>query len=185
VPLQLMVEPSSCVAEYATVSIAFEVRQRLDIARPHQMLPVDPPWVKDYDRIPGNHPTEWVSRFDVSKWCFAAAFRDGHRVGGAALVVEPCDVDVDTAQTGIALLWDLRVDRAHRRCGVGLALLAFVESHARSRGCRAIRVETQDINVAACRLYASAGYSIAEANRNAYPQLPDEVQLIWRRDLSH
>ena len=183
-PLQLIVEPPSCLAEYAVVSVAFEVRQRFDVARPHQTLPVDPPWVKDCDRIPGNHPIGWPSRFDVTKWCFAAAFDNGRRVGGAALVVDPRDVDGNSAQAGVALLWDLRVDCAHRRRGVGRALLAFVEDHARSRGCRAIRAETQDINVPACRIYASAGYSIAEVNRHAYPELPDEVQLIWHRDVS-
>ena len=183
-PLQLIVDPSSSLADYATVSIAFEVRERFDVARPDQTFPVDPPWMKDYDRIPGNHPTEWASRFDLSKWCFVAAFHDGRRVGGAALVVDSRDVEGDRAQAGVALLWDIRVDRTHRRRGVGRALLAFVEGHARSRGCRAIRAETQDINVPACRLYASAGYSLAEVNRDAYPELPDEVQLVWHRDVS-
>ncbi len=182
-PLRLTVEPRSHLPDYATIPIAFEVRQRIDVASPEQTRPVDPPYVKDYDRIPGNHPSEWATRFDVNKWWFAAAFLEDQRVGGAALILDSRDIEPDAEKLGVALLWDLRVAPAHRRQGVGPALLAFAEAHARSRGCRAMNVETQDINVPACRLYKSAGYAIAEINRHAYPDFPDEVQLIWRRDL--
>jgi len=44
-------------------------------------------------------------------------------------------------------------------------------------------VETQNINVSACRLYASQGFELRTVNRNAYPTLPDEIQLLWYKDL--
>ena len=43
-------------------------------------------------------------------------------------------------------------------------------------------VETQDINVPACRFY-EAGYVLTEINPRASADLPDEVQLIWQKDL--
>jgi hypothetical protein len=51
-------------------------------------------------------------------------------------------------------------------------------------GKRLIKVETQDINVPACRFYGRMGYELIETNRNAYPEFPDEVQLIWQKSLT-
>ena len=39
------------------------------------------------------------------------------------------------------------------------------------------------MNVAACRFYASLGCELGAINRFAYPSLPDEVQLLWYREL--
>ena len=50
-------------------------------------------------------------------------------------------------------------------------------------GCRDLKVETQNINVAACRFYAARGCRLREVNADAYPGLPGEVQFIWRRQL--
>ncbi len=30
--------------------------------------PVEEAYVKDYDAEPGDYPTEWASRFDMSRW---------------------------------------------------------------------------------------------------------------------
>ena len=49
---------------------------------------------------------------------------------------------------------------------------------------RRLLVETQDINVPACRLYANTGYTLLSIDRLAYPTLPDEAQLIWHVDLT-
>jgi hypothetical protein len=44
-------------------------------------------------------------------------------------------------------------------------------------------VETQDINVPACRFYAAAGYVLVRVEPQAYPTLPDETRLIWQKQL--
>lgn len=86
-------------------------------------------------------------------------------------------------RTDLAVLWDLRVDHNARRLGAGAALFRASEAWARERGCSALEVETQQINVPACRLYARMGCSLAAVDRYAYAELPREVQLIWRRQL--
>jgi hypothetical protein len=48
---------------------------------------------------------------------------------------------------------------------------------------RRMRAETQDVNVPACRFYAGAGYVLGAVDRFAYAGLPEEVQLIWQKDL--
>ena len=72
-------------------------------------------------------------------------------VGGAAIVLDARSVEPDLATPDAALVWDIRVHPAFRRQGVGRALLAFAESHARAAGRARMIIETQDINVAACR----------------------------------
>ena len=59
---------------------------------------------------------------------------------------------------------------------------------ARRRGCRLLKIETQNVNVAACCFYAAQGCTLGGVNRFAYlgaygAAHPDEVQLIWYYDL--
>jgi ribosomal protein S18 acetylase RimI-like enzyme len=84
----------------------------------------------------------------------------------------------------IVVLWDIRVAPPMRGQGIGSALFAAVEECARSRGCRMLKVETQNINVGACRFYAGRGLELGAVNRFAYPKLPDEVQLLWYKSIT-
>jgi ribosomal protein S18 acetylase RimI-like enzyme len=81
------------------------------------------------------------------------------------------------------VLWDLRVAPGQRGRGVGSALFAAVEAWARTRDCSALHAETQDINVPACRLYERRGCLLHHAVAGAYADFPDEVQLLWRKQL--
>src|SRR5574338_419579 len=45
------------------------------------------------------------------------------------------------------VLWHLYVTRAHRRSGIGRALLALVEEHGRSLGAKRVWLETTSVNV--------------------------------------
>ena len=56
---------------------------------------------------------------------------------------------------------------------------------AAARGCRRLKVETQNINVPACRFYERQGCVLAEVRRDAYPELPGEIQLLWQKAVSH
>jgi len=44
-------------------------------------------------------------------------------------------------------------------------------------------VETQNINVPACRFYVRMGCALLAINCMAYPELPGEAQLLWCKDL--
>ena len=182
-------EPPSRLHEYAAVSIAFDVRERVDVERiavgaDVAHVPVRAavaPFVKDYDAIPGQRPIDWPDRWELSKWRFGAAYLDGQRVGGVAVVVAADELE--TAGADAAVLWDIRVRPDCRGRGIGRRLLAFAEAQARSHGRRRMSAETPDINVAACRFYAAAGYALAVIRHRAYPDLPDEAQLIWSKGL--
>ena len=47
------------------------------------------------------------------------------------------------------------------RQGVGTALVRHAEAWGVARGCTELKIETQDINVPACRLYAARGCRLA------------------------
>jgi GNAT superfamily N-acetyltransferase len=190
VRLELISEPPTCLRDYAGVAISFEVKERVDVdslrrgarAGDFETIPIERAYVKDYDQLAGQRPVEWADRWNLSKWWFAAAFVDGVRVGGVAVVIDPSQVD-PAAGADAAILWDIRIRPDFRGRGIGAKLLALAEEHVRASGLRRMIAETQDINVGACRFYARAGYGLSGVNPSAYPQLPDEVQLIWQKNL--
>ena len=180
-------ETMASVEGYARISTAFRVARRLvivgDPSAPTGVSigeeSVASPFIKDYDAVPDNRPSDWVRRFDTSRWRVFAAFVGDARIGGAILI-PPNDRAVVPA---IAELWDLRVDPAWRRCGVARTLWATMEAAAIADGASALEIETQHINVAACRLYQAHGGLLASVDRSAYPLLPDEVRLRGRKAL--
>ena len=188
--VQVTQESQPDLAEYAAISIAFEVREvaRVTVAPTQsRTIAIDPrpvavPWVKDYDAN-GNDPTTWASRFDLSHWAIFAARSRGHRVGGAAVVFRAPDVDMLEGRPDVALLWDIRVAPDARGRGVGSALLAEAEAWAAAHDAAWLEVETQDINVPACRFYARHGFELRASNRDAYQDLPNETQLLWYKPL--
>jgi GNAT superfamily N-acetyltransferase len=174
-------------AEYGSVSSAFEVRERVDLARHTSAFPViptcamSPTWTKDYDALPANAPADWPARFDVRAWLMLAACVGSRRVGGAIVVTDDATLVGLGGRPGCALLWDLRVAPDMRGRGIGRALLARAERTAEAAERRAVDVETQDVNVPACRLYAAAGYQLLELTPDAYPRAPSEVRLVWTK----
>jgi len=145
--------------------------------------PVAPAYVKDYDAYAGEGPHSWPVQFDLSNWVLFSAFDGGRRVGGAAVAWNTAGVDMLEGRDDLAVLWDLRVHPEHRGRGVGRGLFEAVVEWARARGCRELKVETQNVNVPACRFYARQGCELRSICQNAYPDLPGEVQLLWYKGL--
>jgi GNAT superfamily N-acetyltransferase len=189
--IQICEEPIDRLAEHARIPIAFTVDRVLDVALVDDGLGgialverrLDAPYVKDYDAIPGEGAASWNARFDVSRWGLLAAYDDDARIGGAVIAFDTPGVQMLDERRDLAVLWDLRVDPAWRGRGVGHRLFEAAERWSAARGCTALEIETQNVNVAACRFYRAMGCTLAAIDRLAYPALPDEVQLIWRRGL--
>lgn len=189
--LDIAVEGADQLAAYASVPISYLLAEVLDPDSPSasgESLPyvvrtLAAPIVKDYDAHVDNHPLDWPARFDVRGWGLLAARRGEHRVGGAVVVVQSPDIEMLEGRDDLALLWDLRVAPSSRNQGVGTALLAAGEAWARARGARELKVETQNTNVPACRFYTSHGFILRTVHRQAYPELPNEVQFLWYKNL--
>ena len=120
----------------------------------------------------------------MSNWGVFAARVEGRRVGGAVVAFNTPGMIMLEGRDDLAVLWDIRVCPEARGRGVGSALFCAAEAWAKARGCRQLKVETQNINVAACRLYEHQGCMLTAIDRFAYPELPDEIQLLWYKVLA-
>jgi ribosomal protein S18 acetylase RimI-like enzyme len=183
-------EDSRLLSAYASIPIGFDIREVVDVANARVGGATVPTWAledvrtKDYDAILGNDPLSWAARFNVDSWIVLAAYDGTARVGGAIVIADPLELAKLGESVNVAVLWDLRVAPAQRRCGIGRALVGAAEVHAHGAGCRRIDAETQDTNVPACRLYARCGFVLESVVRHAYPDVPTEAKMVWTKQFA-
>jgi len=190
--LEITEEPITAAVGLAHIPIAFQVESVLDLSPRDGGLGglilserrLDIPYVKDYDTLEGEGPTQWSERFDVSNWGLIVARSDGALVGGAVVAFNTEGISMLEGRRDLAVLWDIRVSPEARGRGIGSALFRAVEAWAEARGCEQLKIETQNINVPACRFYAKQGCELGAIDRFAYQGLADEVQLFWYKTLS-
>jgi ribosomal protein S18 acetylase RimI-like enzyme len=189
--IEIRPESADRLAAYATVPIAFQVRSVLEVQVIDGGLggfvlveqACDPAWTKDYDAFEADDPTHWPEQWDLTNWGMLAAFVNGMRAGGCAIAYDTPDVNMLEGRRDLAVVWDLRVAPEYRGRGVGGRLWRAAEAWARERDCRVLKVETQNINVPACRFYARQGCVLGAMHRHAYRDFPDEVQMLWYKGL--
>ena len=189
-PIKIIEESLTALSQYEKVPIAFCVETHFLI------VPVDnglggltfveepvTPYIKDYDAFENERPSAWLKRFDISRWGIFSAFDGIQRLGGAAVAWNTPEIEMLEGRKDLACLWDLRVHPNYRNIGVGRNLFSYAVNWARERQCRRLKVETQNVNVPACRFYARQGCELRGINRYAYDEMLDETQLLWYLDL--
>ncbi len=188
--VEIIEESTAYLSEYARVPIAFLVTSRLRIEPIEGGLgglrlveePVAAPYLKDFDA--GDPPRRWSDRWDISHWPLLSAFLGSRRIGGAIIAWRTPGVNMLEGRDDLAVLWDIRVDPNYRGRGVGSELFARAFEWAGGKGCSLLKVEAQNINVPACRFYASQGCELRAICPGAYTDAPEEVQLLWYIDLN-
>lgn len=191
VEYRIVRQTASDLPEYAGVPISFQVAHRMELTSvgnhgsgsSFRVQAVDAPYEKDYDAIDGCRPTDWPARWDVSRWWIAACFSGDERVGGAAVAFDTPGMEILEGRRDVGVLWDIRVRPDVRRQGAGAQLFRAAAAWAKSAGCRRLVVETQTINVPACRFYARQGCVLGSIERHAYPEFPGEIRLLWHKNL--
>ena len=178
---------------YSAVPISFEVKSKLTIDLLNDGLggivlheeAVNPPYIKDYDEIKGEGPIRWLKRFDTSNWVVFLAREGSIPVGGATVAFHTPELHMLRDREDIAVLWDIRVRPDHRRSGIGTALFGEAAKWSRERNCKYLKVETQNVNVPACRFYVRQGCLLGEIDRFAYsePRVAHEAMLVWYLNL--
>lgn len=187
--------PPARLDEYARVSIGFWVNRELRVEPVNGGLGglrlvetrVEQSYFNDYDAIgPEVGPIFWPRQFDVSRWAFFLAYEDDRLLGGAAVSWNTAGVNRLAGRSDLAVLWDIRVQPDARGLGTGAALFQWAEAWARNSGCWQMKIETQNINVDACRFYARMGCTLGEIDCYAYAAVQgceNEVMLCWYKDL--
>ena len=179
---------------YARISIAFTVESVLQPELLNGGLgglrlceeKVAEPYVKDYDALEEEGPARWPEVFGDAPWAAFLAVSGEHDLGGAAVVIGGPGATELERRDDLAVLWDIRVHPDWRGRGVGTALFRNVAAWARERGCTLLKVETQNINVPACRFYAQQGCTLGGISRHGYtgcPVVAHETMLLWYLDL--
>ncbi len=189
--VEVVEESTRRLSDVASIPIAFTVRRVLDVALQEEGFggivlrerTLAQPYEKDYDRIAGEGPLAWSSRFDVSSWGLLVARRESSWIGSAVLAYGTPEVTMLEGRMDLAVLWDIRVAPEFRGRGVGSRLFEAAERWAATRRCRQIKVETQNTNVPACRFYLRHGCRLGAINLRAYPALHEEAQLLWYKEL--
>lgn len=182
------------LGKYAEIPIRYKVESVFDVQIVKNGLgrmrlreeKVSPSYVKDYDADKDEGPTRWPKRFDTSNWgVFLACKEDGY-LGGAVVAYNTPGVHMLDGRDDLAVLWDIRVHPDFRRCGIGTKLFSYAVEWTRKRKCRQLKVETQNVNVPACRFYLKQGCRLGAINRYGYftdPRFRHEVMLLWYLDL--
>ena len=181
-------ETADDLHDYARVPMVFTVRSRYRAELVDGGLggwtlteePVHPPYERDDSEL--DAPTRWL-RHDISHWAFFAAYDGQCRVGGAVVAWNSPELHMLEARTDLAVLWDIRVRREYRQSGIGSRLFDRCVEWAKRKGCTRLKVETQDINVPACRFYAAMGFELRGIHHGMYTEYPEDVQFLWYRNL--
>lgn len=188
--VEIREETADALPGYARVPIAFWVKSRFHVEPVLGGLggltlveESVTPYVKDYDAMTGEGPTVWAKRWDIANWGILTAFDGGQRVGGAAVAWRTEGLNMLAGREDLVVLWDLRVHPELRGKGVGTLLFTHALAWARERQCRELVVETQNINVPACRFYARQGCRLGAINQYAYGDMSDETQLLWYKNV--
>jgi len=179
---------------YVKIPIAFEVESIFQIELIHRGLggirlreqKVTPSYIKDYDAYEDGGPERWAKRFDMRNWVIFIAIRGNCDVGGAIVAFNTPSVHMLAGRKDLAVLWDIRVHPDFRRRDIGTQLFRYAANWSRKRGCKQLKIETQNVNVPACQFYAKQGCQLGEINRYGYvghPHVAHEIMLIWYLDL--
>jgi ribosomal protein S18 acetylase RimI-like enzyme len=186
--VEIKEEQVSVLSEYEKVPIAFQVSSRF-LIEPIQNGPggfqlveekLESSYIKDYDSIKGEKPSEWPQRYDLSNWGVLSAWADDKRVGGVVIAGKTEGLNMPVPGENSGVIWDLRVHCDFRRLRIGNKLFDRAADWMRERKLTRLIVETQDINVPACKFYARQGCELTSVNKHAYKDL-NEIQLIWTK----
>jgi GNAT superfamily N-acetyltransferase len=184
-------ESAEVLTAYASIPSRFLVSSVLDVVPANgglgglQLNPrqIESSYTKDYDAEVHFHPMNWSKLFDVTKWGFFTAVIDGRAAGRAAVGWNTPGVHPIATRNDLAVLWDIRVLPDAQKRGVGYALLRAAETWAAARHAAWLMAETQNNNLTACHFYQAQGFTLGAINRFAYPEFPEEAQLLWFKEL--
>jgi len=176
---------------YGKVSIALEVKSEYKIELLNNGLDgmvfkeinVEKPYCLDYDEDKGEGPERWLKFGNLENWRIFSAYDKNKRVGGAVLAFNTPGIYMLEGRDDISVLWDIRVDAGYRGKGVGTAIFQKCIEQSKKLGCKRLKVETQNINVNACKFYMKQGATLGSVNRYAYDNKSLGTQLIWNIEL--
>jgi GNAT superfamily N-acetyltransferase len=182
------------LSEYAKIPISFEVKSifqvdlinnGLDGIRLHEEKVVTF-YMKDYDSYEDGGPERWTHQFNIYNWGIFLATDNNKPIGGATVAFDTPGVNMLCGRKDLAVLWDFRIHPDFRHKGVGTMMFQKAVEWSKKKDCKQLKIETQNVNVPACKFYAKQGCKLGEIDRYGYaghPKVGHEAMLIWYLDL--
>ena len=187
---QTVKEPISILPQYSQIPILFQVNSIYKLQQEitkdgfkfvFSEEKLDAPYIKNYDEYEANQPKEELKKFNIENWTIFCAYQDTALVGGVILAHNTKEIHMLEERSDITCLWDIRIHPDYRRQGIGTQLFKSAVEETRRKKCIFMKVETQNINVDACKFYMKQGCKLGYINQYAYKDYPNETQLIWYR----
>jgi len=143
------------------------------------------PYIKDYNSA-DETIEDWRKEFDMSNWGVFIAEHHRCIVGGITIAYDTPGVNMLAGGDDISVVWDIRIHPDYRRKGIGSRLFDYAVEWSKQRNCKYLKIETQNINVPACKFYVSKGCELGFVDKYAYQKegLEDEIKLVWFKKLT-
>jgi ribosomal protein S18 acetylase RimI-like enzyme len=140
--------------------------------------PLDPPFASTDYSLDARQRQEVAARLRAADGLYMVVERDGRLI---ALL----DVERERWRD-TATVWNILIDRRHRRQGLGAELMNRAAAWARTNNLRALTLETQTNNYAACRFYLKYGFRLCGLDDHFYSNDDigiKEVAIFWWYEL--
>lgn len=171
--------------DHERLSIAFEIQSRLclDSLKAGRFVEICVERrLKDYDAL--ERVSDFARQFDTTNWRVIGAFEGSARVGGVLLAWNTPGLDMLEGRSDLGVMLDVRVSPQHRGRGIGRLIVERAMALSTRQNCSELRVETQDVNVGACRFYSAMGFRLLSVDEQGYGPEVSEAKLIWSRKLT-
>ena len=173
--------------EYGNIPFYYDTTKKYELIKINnglggiKMELVDvPEFHKDF----GTRTSRWSELFDLKNWKFFVAYNENNKmIAGCTVATKTNNCNMLEKRDDLAVLWDIRVSDEYKHQGIGQNLFNMAKEYSKNNGFKQLKVECQNTNPAAVNFYHKQGMILRSMNEYAYPDCPNEVQLLWYLDL--
>ena len=173
--------------EYGNIPFYYDTNKKYEIKKLNNGLGgillelIDVPnFHKDF----GTRAENWCKIFDLKNWKFYVAYNEKNEmIAGCTVATKTPNCNMLEKRDDLAVLWDIRVSNEYKHMGIGQKLFDIARNFAKESGFKQLKVECQNTNPVAVNFYHKQGMKLGAINEYAYPDYPEEIQLLWYLDL--
>lgn len=170
--------------DYGNIPFFYDTTEKYEVTKINDEIKMELIKVPLFHKDFGSRTSRWKELFDLDNWKFFVAYnKDNKMIAGCTVATKTDDCIMLENRDDLAVLWDIRVDDKYKHQGIGQKLFDMAKKFAKDNGFKQLKVECQNTNVAAVNFYRKQGMVLQSINEHAYPDSPDEIQLLWYLDL--
>lgn len=171
------------IEKYDQISFGYKTNKKYKITKINRGLGgfniklVDTPY---YEKIFDTKTSKWKKYFkDLSNWKIYVAKDNDKLIAGCVIATKTSDCDMLENRTDLAVLWDIRVEEHYQHKNIGQTLFNMALNFCKKEGFKQLKIECQNTNPNAVNFYHKQGAILCGINEYAYPDSPNETQMLW------